>query len=220
MGLDSLHMRRLLRLAIVLGAIAVALAGCGDDGQSSTSESSGVTTDPAAAAKAIEAAEDGDKQADGPELMGDVEQARAGAKAVDEVYDDFAAAVDDGVASPDAQVRDTLDAAADDERLASICDLMSEQAKQQTIVYAKRSAGLGDVEWTCENATALLLRRARQAGGVKRSLQAEIVGVNVEGDRATASIRFGGKGPITAIPMVKEDGSWKLAASPSGGGGE
>lgn len=220
MGLGSLHLRRSLRLSIVLGTVAVALAGCGDDDQSSTPASSGATTDPAAAAKAIEAAKEGGKPSDGPELMGDVKQARSGAKAVDEVYDEFGAAVDAGVASPDAPVRDTLDAATDDQRLANICDLMSEQAKQQTIVYAKRSAGLGDVEWTCENATALLLRRARQTGGIKRSLRAEIVGVNVEGDRATASIRFGGKGPITAIPMVKENGSWKLAASPSGGGGK
>ena len=76
------------------------------------------------------------------------------------------------------------------------------------------------MNWTCEKATGLLLRRARQSGGLKRSLRARVVGVNVEGDRATASVRFGGKGPISSVPLVKEDGEWKLAASPSGGGGK
>ena len=40
--------------------------------------------------------------------------------------------------------------------------------------------------------------------------------MNVDGDRATASVRFGGKGPISTVALVKEDGEWKLAASPSG----
>lgn len=36
---------------------------------------------------------------------------------------------------------------------------------------------------------------------------------------ATATIRFG-RGPITTIPLVREDGEWKLASSPSNGAGE
>ena len=140
-------------------------------------------------------------------------------ESVDKVYEGFGAAVDAGVAKTDVPAGNTLEAAEGNESLSSVCDLMSEEAKRQTIVYAKRSAGLADVEWTCEKATGLLLRRASQAGGLKKSLSAKIVGVNVKGDRATASVRFGGKGPISTVPLVKEDGEWKLAASPSGGGG-
>lgn len=201
--------------ALVLASVGV--TACGDDDESPDSGASSAQTQ-GTATSAEQIQREREKQAAGPALGGDREQARAGVAAVDEVYDDFGAAVDDGIAAVDVPVRDVLERASDDERLANVCDLMSEEAKQQTIEYAKRSAGLADVTWTCENATGLLLRRTRQTGGLKRSLKAEVVGVNVDGDRATASIRFGGKGPISAVPLVKEDGQWKLAASPSGGG--
>ena len=211
-------------VAALVTGLVVAGAGCGGGDDDGDTTAGGQTTAPAATDVG---SAPGDKAAGGkgggssPEIAysGDVEQAREGGISVDDVYDNFAAAVDDGISATDVAVRDTLDTAAGNESLTRVCDLMSEQAKRQTIVYAKRSAGLADVDWNCENATGLLLRRARQTGGLKRSLRAEIVGVNVEGDRATASVRFGGKGPISTIPLVKEDGDWKLAASPSGGGG-
>jgi hypothetical protein len=229
MAIETLHMRRLAPL-LVVGVLAFpGLAACGGDDDES--QDSGVTT----AQTRTEAKTDEKRRADskparrskpepkpstGPALTGDVEEAREGAAAVDDVYAGFGAAVDAGIASTKVPPGNTLEAAEGIESLTGICDLMSEEAKNQTIVYAKRSAGLAGVDWTCEKATALLLRRARQSGGLKRSLRAEIVGVNVEGDQATASVRFGGKGPISTVPLVKEDGEWKLAASPSGGGGE
>lgn len=56
----------------------------------------------------------------------------------------------------------------------------------------------------------MLVRRFKQAGGFERVRQAEVVGVNAEGDRAT--VRFG-RGPLTTIPLVREDGEWKLGSS-------
>jgi hypothetical protein len=210
--------------AALLAVLALAAAGCGggdDDGD--TAAGGQTTAPPAAMSDQPRGDSGGGGEAGGsvPEIAysGDVEQAREGGASVDDVYEGFAAAVDQGIASTEVAPRDTLKAAAGNESLTRVCDLMSEQAKRQTVVYAKRSAGLADVKWNCENATGLLLRRASQAGGLKKSLRARIVGVNVGGDRATASVRFGGKGPISAIPLVKEDGDWKLAASPSGGGG-
>lgn len=227
MGLGSLQVRLVVRSFVaVAAAMALAMgAGCGgsDDEAADIGASSAVTQgtpagdggDGGGGGKSAE----GQAGADGtgPALTGDVEQARAGAEAVDDVYEDFASAVGAGVAATDVPARQTLDTAGGNESLASVCDLMSEEAKRQTIEYARRSAGLADVKWTCENASGLLLRRARQTGGLRRTLQAEIVGVNVEGDRATASVRFGGKGPVSSISLVKEDGDWKLAATPSGG---
>jgi hypothetical protein len=223
MGLGSLQMRRHLRLSISLAAVGLAVAGvsaCGsDDDEPASSAGSTTQTETQAERSPTQTDDGGAKKAPaGPVLTGDVEQARAGAKAVGGVYEDFDEAVKAGIASTDIPARDTLAAATGNKSLGSLCDLMSEDAKRQTIVYAKRSAGLADVNWTCENATGLLLRRSRQAGGLKRTLRAEIIGVNVDGDQATASVRFGGKGPISAIPLVKEDGSWKLAASPTGEG--
>jgi hypothetical protein len=232
MDLGTLHLHRLLRRLAVIGALSIAMTGlpaCGgddDEPQGSADATKKAETEPDASGK--KGGNGGSKGRNGgggkpssaPALSGDIEEARKGVTAVDDVYEGFGAAVDAGVAATDVPAGNTLEAAEGNESLTNVCDLMSKQAKRQTIVYAKRSAGLADVEWTCEKATGLLLRRARQSGGLKRSLRAEVVGVNVEGDRATASIRFGGKGPISSVPMVKEDGEWKLAASPSGGDAE
>ncbi|HEX2070156.1 MAG TPA: hypothetical protein VHF90_00725 [Thermoleophilaceae bacterium] len=229
----TLQMRRFLRLLAVLAALSLLVAGLGacggddDEPQDSGSPASEARTEPGAGddtavdkprSKAAGKKARNAEPAGEPALTGDPQEARQGVAAVDEVYEGFDAAAEAGVAAVDVPALQTLETADENESLTNVCDLMSEEAKRQTIVYAKRSAGLADVEWTCEKATGLLLRRARQTGGLKRSLQAEVVGVNVDGDRATASVRFGGKGPISSVPLVKEDGEWKLAASPSGGG--
>lgn len=96
----------------------------------------------------------------------------------------------------------------------SFCALMSDEAREQTIEYARRSSGL-DQEWNCENSVELLVLRSKRTGGFKRTRNAKIVGVNAEGDRATATVRFG-KGPLTSISLVKEGDEWKLGAPPSG----
>jgi hypothetical protein len=220
----ALQVRAALRvLAVLAAAMALAMVtGCGgsDDDAAGTGPSSTVASGDPPGNGDGEAASKAQSGADGtgPALTGVVEQARDGAAAVGGVYEDFAAAVQAGVAATDVSPRETLDAASRNKSLASVCDLMSEQAKRQTVEYAKRSARLADVKWTCETATGLLLRRARQAGGLRRTLRARIVGVNADGDRATASVRFGGKGPISSVSLVKEDGDWKLAATPSGDG--
>jgi len=218
MDLSTLDMPRFISLAGVL-ALSGPVACGGDDEPPASGDTAAQTHGESSAGDMGGGSRDvGGSTPNGPALTGNVAEARQGVESVDEVYEGFDAAVEAGVASAKVPAHDTLDAAEGNESLTSVCDLMSEQAKRQTIVYARRSAGLADVDWTCEKATALLLRRAGQLGGLKRSLRAKVVGVNVKGDRATASIRFGGTGPISTVPLVKEDGKWKLAASPSGGG--
>lgn len=208
--------RRQLRGLAVTGVLALTLgiAACGDSDDDSQ-ESAGTATSQSSGASNAPSGSQKSGSSSAPAFTGDVEQAKAGAASVDDVYEGFGAAVDAGVAVGDVPARETLAKAGDNESLTKVCDLMSDDAQRQTVVYAKRSSGIADVEWTCEKATALLLRRAGQAGDLKRSLRAQIVGVNVDGDRATASVRFGGKGAISTIALVKEDGEWKLAASPS-----
>jgi hypothetical protein len=92
---------------------------------------------------------------------------------------------------------------------------MSEEAQAQTIHYAKVSSGVQQ-EWDCESAVELLVLRSKRAGGTGFA-GAEVIGVNAEGGKATATVRFG-DGPATALPLVKEDGEWKLAASSLPGG--
>jgi hypothetical protein len=98
---------------------------------------------------------------------------------------------------------------------ASFCDLMSEEAVAQTIHYAKVSSGIQQ-QWDCESAVDLLVIRSKRAGGFGGVRKAEVIGVNAEGDRATATVKFGG-GAATSIPLVREDGEWKLAATAVGG---
>ncbi|MEX0973685.1 MAG: hypothetical protein WDZ46_10580 [Solirubrobacterales bacterium] len=98
---------------------------------------------------------------------------------------------------------------------AAFCELMSEPAREQTVAYARQASGEAK-DWDCEQAIELLVLRSKQTGGFESAQQAEVIGVNAEGDRATASVRFG-KGPVTSIALVKEDGEWKLGASPAGG---
>ena len=161
----------------------------------------------------------GNRAATRTALSGNPEEARAAAVAVDGAYKNLAGAIRSGVAAVDVAVAGTLEAAEGNGGLTSVCRLMSEEAKRQTIDYAKRGAGLADIDWTCEKATGLMLRRTRQHGALERTLRAEVVGVNAEGDRATATVRFGdGKRPLSTIPLVKEGGQWKLGASLGGGG--
>jgi hypothetical protein len=223
MDLGPLHLRSLLRL-LTVGLLALAVSGlvaCGGDDDEPEGSAATTQTQASGGESGGGGVKTGSGGASsGPAFAGDVEQAKAGAESVDDVYEGFTAAVDAGVAATDVPALNTLESADGNESLTKVCDLMSEEAQRQTVVYAKRSAGLADVKWNCEKATGLLLRRAKQSGALKKSLRAEVVGVNTDGDRATASIRFGGKGAISTIPLVKEDGEWKLAASPSGGGGQ
>lgn len=199
---------------------AFALAGCGDSDDADNGQTAaGDATTETSEAPAGGRAGNGDG-GDGPRLSGNRARARQAAVAIDDVYSGIDKAVEAGVSSVDVPVGETLKSAGDDSDLAHVCDLMTEAAQRQTIVYAKRSAGLADVTWTCERATGLLLRRARQTGGENATLTARIVSVDASGDRAIATVQSGGKnGQRAQITLVREDGKWKLGAMPSGGGG-
>jgi hypothetical protein len=93
----------------------------------------------------------------------------------------------------------------------SFCELMSAEAREQTIHYAEASSGIAK-EWDCESAVELLVVRSKRAGAFKDLQEAKVIGVNADGEKATATVRFG-NGPATAIALVREDGEWKLAAN-------
>jgi hypothetical protein len=116
---------------------------------------------------------------------------------------DFYSALGDGDAKGDRS-----ETAVDTE---PFCDLMSAGAQTQAIRYAEVSSGI-ERKWDCESAVEVLLIRAKRTGGLERAQAAEVIGVNAAGDRATATVRFG-RGAATAIPLAKEDGEWKLAAT-------
>ena len=97
-----------------------------------------------------------------------------------------------------------------------LCELMTPRAQRQTTRYAEVSSGIAK-DWNCELAVKQLVDRSKRTGGFKRVRNVEVLGINVAGDRATATIRFG-DGPATSLPLSRHDGEWKLDSSPSGGG--
>lgn len=99
---------------------------------------------------------------------------------------------------------------------SAFCDLLSEKAKRQTIEYVERSSGI-ERDWNCRSAVEQLVIRSKRSGNGGPPPTPEVVGVNIEGDRATASIRYG-RGPITSVSLVREDGAWKLGEPPGAAG--
>lgn len=135
-------------------------------------------------------------------------------KAAAEAYRDLGAIAKLRYLKGDFDVKAGLRLAERSDALQELCELMSAEAQAQTIAYAEASSGIGG-DWSCEKANALLLRRANVALGGKPLGRVEVTGVNVRGERATATIQVGGQ-PATTVPLVKEDGEWKLAASTAG----
>jgi hypothetical protein len=207
-------------LGLTVALLALGVAGCGDSDQQA--ESSGgdarATTDGSNTAPTQDGGGAGGaaSERDGPELLGNRAHARASALAVDSVYGDLAAAVKDGAGATDMTVRDTLADSKGNASLASACELMSTEAKRETIDYARRSTGLAEADWTCATAVGLLLRRAERGGALKAALSAEVVSVNARGNLATATVRFPGSDQLSSVPLVREKGRWKLKGSVQG----
>lgn len=196
-------MRSIFKSGVLLLLIALSAAGiaaCGDEEKQSSN--------PVEARLEAQAKERAEVKAQNEKTLKEYKGRKAAKLTRDELEakesaDDFYAilSTDTGGAN-----RTTIDS-------ESFCDLMSAKAQAQTIEYAKISSSIQQ-EWDCETAVDLLVLRSKRTGGFKGVKGAEVIGVNAEGNRATATVRFG-NGPATSIPLVKEDGDWKLAAAPS-----
>ena len=196
----SAHRRALLLLL----TLALLTVGCGGD------ENSGSATEQRAAQERAQAEAEAEAQARNAEVREEFEQrkeAEAPSEEEQEAEQTTTRFYEILAAEKGGPNRTTIDS-------ASFCGLMSEQAREQTVEYARRSSGIAQ-KWDCENAVDLLVIRSKRTGGFKGVRNAKVVGVNAEGDKATASVRFG-KGPVTSIPLIREDGEWKLAVSPAG----
>lgn len=139
-------------------------------------------------------------------------------QAATEAYEQIESVAGAGFVDPSGDLRAGLQAAEGDGRLEALCDRLGEAAREQTVAYVRRSAGLADVEWTCEKAMALLIRRSNQASGSGRLRNVTVIGVNAVGDRATATVRVGRDARVSSIPLIRENGEWRLGSAPGQGG--
>jgi hypothetical protein len=137
----------------------------------------------------------------------------AGKATIASAYEELDVVARDWYVRIDANVAAGMFAAKKDERLARFCEFMSSDAKRETVAYARSTADLRGFKWTCPSAVALLIRRSNQRGTARRMLRAKVIGVNLQGNRGTATLDFG-SGPQSTVPLIKEDGEWKLAAAP------
>jgi hypothetical protein len=200
--------RHALLLAVVLG-LTIAAWGCGDGGDGDTVAVSQMQAERSQAQARADAEEKAAVEAHNDEVLRTYEQRQeTSAPSRDEedakqTADDFYAILgeDDAARNPNRTAADS----------GAFCELMSAKAREQTIRYAKLSAGVAR-EWDCESAVELLIIRAKRTGGFARAQGAKVLGVNANGDSATATVQFG-NGPVTSVPLVKENGKWKLAAS-------
>jgi hypothetical protein len=96
---------------------------------------------------------------------------------------------------------------------AGLCNLMATHARKEMIAYAADRTHVRD-GWSCESATRLLVDRSKRVGGPARARGVEVVGINVQGNQATASVRLGKRRAISSIPLLKEGGQWKLGTTP------
>jgi hypothetical protein len=181
-----------------VAVVGACLSACGED------DSSPDTTTPTQTESQVEAG--GERARTTTEELEQGEQAEPEPLSEEEAEakraaDDFYAILgkDKGAAKPT-----TIDS-------ASFCALMSEEAVRQTVDYVKVSSGLAR-KWDCRSAVEQLVLRAKRSGGLTSLQKAEVIAVNAEGDAATATVRFG-DGPATSIPLLREDGEWKLGAS-------
>lgn len=139
---------------------------------------------------------------------------RAAARQVTGLNDNVSRALEAGVAPLQGDVRAGINSSQGVTALTDVCESMSDDARKETVQYIETTSGFGDVKWTCEKAVALLIRRAKVSSGPGRLRIGKVVAVNVEGDHATATIDYGRDRPLGSVPVVKEDGDWKIGSPP------
>lgn len=194
---------------------AAALSGCGGGGEEETSPPS------AQQAREAQAQADAELEQRNEQVRAEHRERRAAeapsseeaqaTQAAAEAYQGIGALSKLRYLNGGFDVRAGLRRAEGSKALHRLCEFMSAEAQAQTIEYAEASSGIpGD--WSCEKANALLVRRANVASGGRAPGRVKVLGVNADGDRATATIQVGGQ-PITTVPLVEEDGEWKLAAT-------
>lgn len=149
----------------------------------------------------------GNSAFDGPE-------GRAGAETVEDVNESIEGAVDEGIVPLDVDPRQALAVAQRSKLLTQACDMLSTDAKAETVQWVKELVRYDDVEWTCEKAMWVLIRNSKVNRALKASLNAEVIGVNVVGDTATATLDFGEGRPTGSVSLVKENGEWKIGSPP------
>jgi hypothetical protein len=83
-----------------------------------------------------------------------------------------------------------------------VCDSLSKEGKEQIV----RTTGRSGKRMSCTSVFELGFTFAGDA--FKDARDAEVTDVQVDGDEATATVKF--KGKTGDVSLVKEDGDWKL----------
>jgi hypothetical protein len=99
------------------------------------------------------------------------------------------------------KVVDDLYAGFADRKANRVCDTLSR--RQRNAISA--GAG-GERTQSCERVMSIAL--SFEGEGLERAKQAEVTGVEVDGDEATATVEYRSK--KTRLGLAKEDGEWRI----------
>lgn len=86
-----------------------------------------------------------------------------------------------------------------------VCDSLTEAGQRQVA-----AGGLGGKSDSCADAFQKFLDAAERQGGLNLTLKAKVEKVRVDGDKAVATVSFGGPGRTGPVPLVKQGGEWKV----------
>jgi ketosteroid isomerase-like protein len=95
----------------------------------------------------------------------------------------------------------------------AVCSTLTAPAQKQVAAGAIGSGKAG----SCADAFQQFLDAAEKQGGLNLTLKAKVERVTVKGDKAVAKVSFG-KTRAGEIPLVKQDGEWKLDRAGAGPG--
>jgi len=107
-----------------------------------------------------------------------------------------------------AQARATVDRLYSSMRASDaegVCSTLTEPAQKQV---AEGAIGAGEGS-TCADAFQQFLDAAEKQGGLDLTLKAKVKNIEINGDKAVASVSFG-TARSGKIPLIKQDGEWKL----------
>jgi hypothetical protein len=86
-----------------------------------------------------------------------------------------------------------------------VCDSLTTAGQKQVA-----AGGLGGKSDTCADAFQKFLDAAERQGGLNLTLKAKVEKVRIDGDKAVATVSFGGPGRTGPVPLVRQGGEWKV----------
>jgi hypothetical protein len=189
--------RRIVTVLVAVLALGLVAAGCGDDDESDAGRSTPAAAEDVSSDPAPSPAQLGAKKAEALRKEGYRWPATPRDRLVEGVE------VEEG--SDEEQVLELIDgffANINGGNATEFCARLSRDAHRQIAAVRGTAEGVA-----CEQAFPSILRTVIR-GGLRKTLETRIHGIEISGDEGVLTLKSGGK--VREVPVVKEPGGWKL----------